>query len=81
MKTVSEEQLQAFILKARERKKLSQASTVSDPLSQLIVDDPTSKGSKIKTPEETARISIQIPKKGGVATAESDATDAPPNPP
>ncbi|MCI52100.1 hypothetical protein A2U01_0073344, partial [Trifolium medium] len=32
--------------------------------SQLIVDDPTSKGSKRKTPEETARISILIPKKG-----------------
>ncbi|MCI58399.1 hypothetical protein A2U01_0079654, partial [Trifolium medium] len=29
-----------------------------------IVDDPTSKGSKRKTPEETARISIPIPKKG-----------------
>ncbi|MCI58491.1 hypothetical protein A2U01_0079746, partial [Trifolium medium] len=54
--------------------------TVPDPLSQLIVDDPTSKGSKMKTPEETARISIQIPMKGGGATAESDTTDAPPNP-
>ncbi|MCI77814.1 hypothetical protein A2U01_0099084, partial [Trifolium medium] len=32
------------------------------------------------TPEETAHISIQIPKKGGGATAESDTTDAPPNP-
>ncbi|MCI68534.1 hypothetical protein A2U01_0089795, partial [Trifolium medium] len=46
-------------------KNLSQATTVPDPLSQLIVDDPTSKGSKRKTPEETSRISIQIPKKGG----------------
>ncbi|MCI36498.1 hypothetical protein A2U01_0057721, partial [Trifolium medium] len=36
---------------------------------------------KRKTPEETARISIQIPKKGGGATAESDTTNAPPNPP
>ncbi|MCI83545.1 hypothetical protein A2U01_0104821, partial [Trifolium medium] len=51
-----------------------------DPLSQLVVDDPTSRGSKRKTPEETSRISIQIPKKGGGATAESDTTDAPPNP-
>ncbi|MCI60905.1 hypothetical protein A2U01_0082161, partial [Trifolium medium] len=73
-------QLQAFILKAREKKSLSQATTVPDPLSQLIVDDPPSKGSKRKTPEETARISIQIPKKGGGATAEGDTTDAPPNP-
>ncbi|MCI67731.1 hypothetical protein A2U01_0088990, partial [Trifolium medium] len=45
---------------------------MSDPLSQLIVDDPTSKGSKRKTPEETARISIPIPKKGSGATAESE---------
>ncbi|MCI38186.1 hypothetical protein A2U01_0059414 [Trifolium medium] len=58
MKTISEEELQAFILKAREKKNLSRATTVPDPLSQLIVDDPTSKGSKRKTPEETARISI-----------------------
>ncbi|MCI72533.1 hypothetical protein A2U01_0093796, partial [Trifolium medium] len=29
---------------------------------------------------ETTRISIQIPKKGGDAAAESDTTDAPPNP-
>ncbi|MCI86470.1 hypothetical protein A2U01_0107751, partial [Trifolium medium] len=47
----------------------------------MVVDDPTSKGSKRKNPEETTRISIQIPKKGGHATAESDTTDAPPNPP
>ncbi|MCI56735.1 hypothetical protein A2U01_0077986, partial [Trifolium medium] len=62
--TISEEQLQAFILKAREKKNLSQATIVPDPLSQLVVDDPTSKGSKRKTPEETTCISIQIPKKG-----------------
>ncbi|MCI73217.1 hypothetical protein A2U01_0094481, partial [Trifolium medium] len=40
MKTISDEQLQAFILKAREKKNLSQATTVTDPLSQLVVDDP-----------------------------------------
>ncbi|MCI40642.1 hypothetical protein A2U01_0061875, partial [Trifolium medium] len=56
-------------------------TTVTDPLSQLVVDDPSSKGSKRKTLEETTRISIQIPKKGGGATAESDETNAPPNPP
>ncbi|MCI73452.1 hypothetical protein A2U01_0094716, partial [Trifolium medium] len=50
---------------------------VSDPLSQLVVDDPTSKGSKRKNPEETTRISIQVPKKGEDATTEGDATDAP----
>ncbi|MCI65573.1 hypothetical protein A2U01_0086831, partial [Trifolium medium] len=59
MNTISEEQLQAFILKAREKKNLSQATAVSDPLSQLVVDDLTSKGSKRKNPEETACISIQ----------------------
>ncbi|MCI90595.1 hypothetical protein A2U01_0111889, partial [Trifolium medium] len=53
MKTISEEQLQAFILKAREKKNISQAAAVSDPRSQLVVDDPTSKGSKRKNPEET----------------------------
>ncbi|MCI50094.1 hypothetical protein A2U01_0071338, partial [Trifolium medium] len=52
-----------------------------DLLSQLVVDDPSSKGSKRKTLEKTARISIQIPKNGGGATAESDATTAPSNPP
>ncbi|MCI66436.1 hypothetical protein A2U01_0087694, partial [Trifolium medium] len=60
MKTISEEQLQAFILKAREKKSFSQATAVPYPLSQLVVDDTTSKGSKRKTPEETTHISIQI---------------------
>ncbi|MCI80302.1 hypothetical protein A2U01_0101573, partial [Trifolium medium] len=41
MKTISEEQLQAFILKAIETKNRSQATAVPDPLSQLVVDDPT----------------------------------------
>ncbi|MCI85691.1 hypothetical protein A2U01_0106970, partial [Trifolium medium] len=44
--------------------------------SQLVVDDPTSKGSKRKNPEETARISIQVPKKGEDAAAGNDAADA-----
>ncbi|MCI50918.1 hypothetical protein A2U01_0072162, partial [Trifolium medium] len=51
-----------------------------DPLSQLVVDDPTSKGSKRKNPEETARISIPVPKKGEDATAEGGLTDALVNP-
>ncbi|MCI70993.1 hypothetical protein A2U01_0092256, partial [Trifolium medium] len=51
-----------------------------DPLSQLVVDDPTSKGSKRKNQEETARISIEVPKKGEDATAEGDATEALLNP-
>ncbi|MCI49307.1 hypothetical protein A2U01_0070551 [Trifolium medium] len=42
MKTISEEQLQAFILKAREKKNRPQAAAMPDPLSQLVVDDPTS---------------------------------------
>ncbi|MCI79172.1 hypothetical protein A2U01_0100443, partial [Trifolium medium] len=54
---------------------LSQATAVSDPLSQPVVDDPTSKGSKRKNPEETTRISIQAPKKGEDAAAGNDATD------
>ncbi|MCI82872.1 hypothetical protein A2U01_0104146, partial [Trifolium medium] len=41
MKTISEEQLQAFILKAREKKNRPQATGTPDPLSQLVVDDPT----------------------------------------
>ncbi|MCI70596.1 hypothetical protein A2U01_0091859, partial [Trifolium medium] len=80
MKTISEEQLQAFILKAREKKNRSQATAVSDPSSQLVVDDPTSKGSKRKNQEETTRISVEVPKKGEDATAEGDTTDALPNP-
>ncbi|MCH84902.1 hypothetical protein A2U01_0005739, partial [Trifolium medium] len=80
MKTISEEQLQAFILKAREKKNLSQASTVTDPLSQLVLDDSTSKGAKRKTPEKTVRISIPIPKKGGEVATEGDEVNtlAPP---
>ncbi|MCI68501.1 hypothetical protein A2U01_0089762, partial [Trifolium medium] len=62
--------------KAREKKNLSQATAVSDPLSQLVVDGPTSKGSKRKNPEETVRIFIQVPKKGEDAAAGNDATDA-----
>ncbi|MCI71144.1 hypothetical protein A2U01_0092407, partial [Trifolium medium] len=76
MKTISEEQLQAFILKAREKKSLSQATDVPDPLSQLVVDEPTSKGSKRKISEETARISIPIPKKGDDGTAGGDSIEA-----
>ncbi|MCI83601.1 hypothetical protein A2U01_0104877, partial [Trifolium medium] len=53
---------------------------VPDPLSQLVVDDPTSKVSKRKNQAETARISFQVPKKGEDATAECDATDALLNP-
>ncbi|MCI91659.1 hypothetical protein A2U01_0112953, partial [Trifolium medium] len=45
MKTISEERLQAYILKAREKKNCSQVTAVPDPLPQLVVDDPTSKGS------------------------------------
>ncbi|MCI44414.1 hypothetical protein A2U01_0065653, partial [Trifolium medium] len=48
---------------------------VPDPLPQLVVDDPTSKGSKRRNQEETTRISIQVPKQGEDATAEGDATD------
>ncbi|MCI11419.1 hypothetical protein A2U01_0032519 [Trifolium medium] len=80
MKTISEEQLQAFILKAKEKKSRSQATVVPDPLSQLVVDDPASRGSKRKNQEETVRISIEVPKKGEDATAEGDTTDALVNP-
>ncbi|MCI76298.1 hypothetical protein A2U01_0097567, partial [Trifolium medium] len=37
---------------------------------------PTSKGSKRKNQEDTARISIEIPKKGEDATADGGETDA-----
>ncbi|MCI54674.1 hypothetical protein A2U01_0075924, partial [Trifolium medium] len=76
MKTISEERLQAFILKAREKKDRPQATAMPDPLSQLVVDDPTSKGFKKKSQEETARISIEITKKGEDVTAEGDETNA-----
>ncbi|MCI91190.1 hypothetical protein A2U01_0112484, partial [Trifolium medium] len=57
-----------------------QATTVPDPLSQLVVDDPASKGSKRKSQDEGTRISIEIPRKGEGVTAEGDGnTDlAPP---
>ncbi|MCI72201.1 hypothetical protein A2U01_0093464, partial [Trifolium medium] len=47
---------------------------------QLVVDDPTSKGSKRKNQDETACISIEIPKKGEDVAAEGDETNtlAPP---
>ncbi|MCI73436.1 hypothetical protein A2U01_0094700, partial [Trifolium medium] len=47
-----------------------------DPLSQLVVDDPTSKGSKRKSQDEAARISIEIPRKGEDVVAEGDETNA-----
>ncbi|MCI59127.1 hypothetical protein A2U01_0080382, partial [Trifolium medium] len=76
MKIISEEQLQAFILKTREKKSCSQATVVPEPLSQLVVDDPISKGSKRKSQEETKRFSIEVPKKGEVAATDGDETDA-----
>ncbi|MCI62013.1 hypothetical protein A2U01_0083270, partial [Trifolium medium] len=60
------------ILKAREKKNRPQATGVTDPLSQLVVDDPTSRGSKRKNQDETAHISIEIPRKGEDVTAEGD---------
>ncbi|MCI72271.1 hypothetical protein A2U01_0093534, partial [Trifolium medium] len=72
--------LQAFILKAREKKSRSQATAVPDPLSQLVVDDPTSNGSKRKNQEETTRFSIEIPKKWEVTTTDGDEPDAPAHP-
>ncbi|MCI73099.1 hypothetical protein A2U01_0094363, partial [Trifolium medium] len=70
----------AFILKAREKKNRPQATAVPDPLSQLVVDDPPSRGSKRKSQDETVRISIEIPKKGEDVAAEGDETNtlAPP---
>ncbi|MCI60319.1 hypothetical protein A2U01_0081574, partial [Trifolium medium] len=41
----------------------------------MVVDDPTSKGSKRKNQEEPVHISIQVPKKGENATYEGDAAD------
>ncbi|MCI68647.1 hypothetical protein A2U01_0089908, partial [Trifolium medium] len=52
-----------------------QATATPDPLSQLVVDDLTSKGSKRKNQEETANIYIEIPKKGEDVTAEGDETN------
>ncbi|MCI54656.1 hypothetical protein A2U01_0075906, partial [Trifolium medium] len=52
MKTITEDQLQAFILKAREKKNRPQTTAVPDPLSQLVVDEPSSRGSKRKTQDE-----------------------------
>ncbi|MCI70060.1 hypothetical protein A2U01_0091323, partial [Trifolium medium] len=51
-----------------------------DPLSQLVIDDPASKGSKRKSQDEAARISIEIPRKGEVVAAEGDGINifAPP---
>ncbi|MCI86429.1 hypothetical protein A2U01_0107710, partial [Trifolium medium] len=69
---ISEEQLQAFILKAREKKNRSQDTVVADPLSQLVVDETSSRGSKRKIQEEPVRISIEIPKKGEDVAAEGD---------
>ncbi|MCI83063.1 hypothetical protein A2U01_0104338, partial [Trifolium medium] len=43
---------------------------------QLVVDDPTSKGSKRKHQEDTTRISIEVPRKGEDASAEGEETYA-----
>ncbi|MCI85070.1 hypothetical protein A2U01_0106349, partial [Trifolium medium] len=47
---------------------------------QLVVDEPSARGSKRKTQEETARISIEVPKKGGGAIGEGDPSEALPGP-
>ncbi|MCI32915.1 hypothetical protein A2U01_0054130, partial [Trifolium medium] len=44
MKTISEEQLQAFILKAREKKNRPQATAMPDPLSQLVGEGVAAEG-------------------------------------
>ncbi|MCI88493.1 hypothetical protein A2U01_0109780, partial [Trifolium medium] len=48
-------------------------------MSQLVVEEPSSRGSKRKTQEEPSRISIEIPKKGEdvAAEGEGDTTLAP----
>ncbi|MCI70890.1 hypothetical protein A2U01_0092153, partial [Trifolium medium] len=46
-----------------------------------MVDDPASRGSKRKNPDEAARISVEIHKKGEGVAAEGDGVDtlAPPS--
>ncbi|MCI41264.1 hypothetical protein A2U01_0062497, partial [Trifolium medium] len=44
-------------------------------MSQLVVDDPASKGSKRKSQDEAGRISIEIPKKGDDVVAEGDGVN------
>ncbi|MCI52881.1 hypothetical protein A2U01_0074127, partial [Trifolium medium] len=46
------------------------------PLSQLVVDDPASKGSKRKSHDQSTRISIEIPRKGEDIAAEGDGNTA-----
>ncbi|MCI64906.1 hypothetical protein A2U01_0086164, partial [Trifolium medium] len=47
------------------QQKLELATSPSDPLSQLMVEDETSKGGKRKKKTETGRISMEVPVREG----------------
>ncbi|MCI59506.1 hypothetical protein A2U01_0080761, partial [Trifolium medium] len=57
-----------FLAKARQQK-TEPAAKKPDPLTQLIVEDETTKGGKRKKKAETGRISMAIPRKGDASTA------------
>ncbi|GAU37805.1 hypothetical protein TSUD_276220 [Trifolium subterraneum] len=69
MSNLSAEERMAFVLKAREQKQKVVAALVN-PLSQLVVDESSPKGSKRKNKEESRRISLSIHNKGGNVVAK-----------
>ncbi|GAU21490.1 hypothetical protein TSUD_242130 [Trifolium subterraneum] len=69
MSNLSVEERAACVLKAREQKLKAVAASM-DPLSQLVIDESTTKGSKRKNKEEPGRVSVFVPNKGGNAVVE-----------
>ncbi|MCI95043.1 hypothetical protein A2U01_0116341, partial [Trifolium medium] len=60
------------------QQKLESDINKPDPLTQLIVEDETTKGGKRKKRTETGRISLEVPGKEGAsnATAGGDVVEA-----
>ncbi|GAU49591.1 hypothetical protein TSUD_407620 [Trifolium subterraneum] len=72
MSNLSADERMTFVLKARELKQKAAAAASVNPLSQLVVDESAPKGTKRKNKEESRRISLAIPNKGGDFFAEEE---------
>ncbi|MCI35628.1 hypothetical protein A2U01_0056849, partial [Trifolium medium] len=79
MRTITNEQRLQFLAKARQKKSAPEA-VVTDPLSQLAVEDEAAKGGKRKRKAETGRVTVPIPNKGEVSTAGCGVKEVQPSP-
>ncbi|MCI63542.1 hypothetical protein A2U01_0084799, partial [Trifolium medium] len=68
MRTITPEERRKFLARTRQQK-TDPALDQPEPLSQLVVEDETSKGGKRKKKIETWRVSMAIPGKDGASNA------------